>query len=574
MILVISVVFGLSLICSIISLMQLSSVAKSINQVMGVPMLKYETVNNWYAMTNASIASSTAIGKSTDSNLMSYFEKEMKTNSAIISDLEKKITELAQSREEKELLNQIEKRRAEYRNLRTEVAKLKSEGKVEESHTLFETKYLTSSKDYLTSLHDLVQLEKTNIISESEKVETIYAQSKLIVIFFTVFTCLIGAILSFVVIRKILTQLGSEPYEIAEVTHNISLGNLSEQINLKSKDDKSLLYSIKTMRDSLATIVSEVRTNAKFIETSSEHINHDNQDLSERTQQQAASLEATASSMEQLTATVKQNAEHAKMAQNLVVKTLNSVEEGGQSVNSVMNTMSVINTSSQKITEIITVIDSIAFQTNILALNAAVEAARAGETGRGFAVVASEVRNLAQRSANAAKEIKSLIEDSATHIQHGVEVANNTQKKMSEIVNNIHSVSDVMTEISLSSNEQSEGISEISKSVFQIDEITQKNALLVENSAITANDLNKQAKQLSFMVDKFILDNNSVKKASIIKPNIEVAQLFIDNKIVNKEPVKKTVKKNYTSNVKLSKKTATPLKVVNTKLSNDEWEEF
>jgi methyl-accepting chemotaxis protein len=264
------------------------------------------------------------------------------------------------------------------------------------------------------------------------------------------------------------------------------------------------------MRDSLVRIVGEVRQDTDTIATASAQIASGNQDLSSRTEQQASSLEETASSMEELTSTVRQNADNARQANQLAVTASDIAVKGGTVVSQVVDTMDAINTSSKKIVDIISVIDGIAFQTNILALNAAVEAARAGEQGRGFAVVAAEVRNLAQRSASAAREIKGLIDDSVEKVESGSRLVGEAGATMDEIVASIKRVHDIMGEITAASVEQSDGIEQVNQAVAQMDQVTQQNAALVEEAAAAAESLQDQAKNLVDVVSVFQTSGNQM----------------------------------------------------------------
>jgi methyl-accepting chemotaxis protein len=269
------------------------------------------------------------------------------------------------------------------------------------------------------------------------------------------------------------------------------------------------MASLKNMRDGLLRVVSDVRQNADGVATASAQIAQGNLDLSSRTEEQASALEETAASMEQLTATVKQNAENAQVANELSLSASTIALKGGKVVDEVVETMTGINDSSKKIAEIISVIDGIAFQTNILALNAAVEAARAGDQGRGFAVVAGEVRNLAQRSAAAAKEIKTLISTSVERVNQGTALVNQAGTTMSEIVSAIKRVTEIVGEISVASNEQSVGVGQVGEAVSQMDQVTQQNAALVEESAAAAESLKSQAQQLVQAVAVFKLSDSA-----------------------------------------------------------------
>ncbi|MDP1929083.1 MAG: methyl-accepting chemotaxis protein, partial [Thiobacillus sp.] len=291
------------------------------------------------------------------------------------------------------------------------------------------------------------------------------------------------------------------------VADRIASGDLTSEINVEGRDETGeLLGALKRMNDSLKQIVGEVRTGTETIAVATREIASGNADLSSRTEQQASSLEETASSMEELTSTVKQNAENARQANQLVQSTAEVAVKGGQVVDHVVDTMASIKDSSRKIADIIGVIDGIAFQTNILALNAAVEAARAGEQGRGFAVVASEVRNLAQRSAGAAKEIKALIEDSVGKVDAGGKLVDEAGKTMSEIVTSVKRVTDIMSEIAAASQEQSAGIEQVNQAITQMDDVTQQNAALVEQAAAAAESLEEQANALTQAVSIFKLD--------------------------------------------------------------------
>jgi methyl-accepting chemotaxis protein len=289
-----------------------------------------------------------------------------------------------------------------------------------------------------------------------------------------------------------------------EVARTVAAGDLTSRIEVDSKDEAGqLLHALKDMNNSLTRMVSEVRNGTDTISTAAGEIASGNIDLSSRTEQQASSLEETAASMEELTSTVKQNADNARQANQLAVSASDVAVKGGSVVTQVVETMGSINASSQKIVDIISVIDGIAFQTNILALNAAVEAARAGEQGRGFAVVASEVRNLAQRSAAAAKEIKTLIGDSVEKVDAGSKLVGQAGTTMNEIVDSVKRVTDIMGEIMAASQEQSSGIEQVNQAIGQMDQVTQQNAALVEEATAAAESMQDQAAKLAQLVDTF-----------------------------------------------------------------------
>ena len=312
----------------------------------------------------------------------------------------------------------------------------------------------------------------------------------------------------FSIAKTILQQLGGEPNTTSEAVRVLASGDLTANLEVKSGDTSSLLYSLKIMQESVRNIITEIKTSTDTISTASKQIAAGNSDLSQRTEEQASSLEETASSMEELTSTVKQNTENAKQANQLAISASDVASKGGEVVSKVVVTMDSINESSRKIVDIISVIDGIAFQTNILALNAAVEAARAGEQGRGFAVVAGEVRNLAQRSAAAAKEIKTLIGDSVEKVEGGSKLVAQAGQTMEEIVTSIRRVTDIMSEITAASVEQSQGIEQVNTAITQMDEVTQQNAALVEEAAAAAESMEEQAQNLSASVATFKVDNS------------------------------------------------------------------
>jgi len=351
-------------------------------------------------------------------------------------------------------------------------------------------------------INKLVEMQQAN--AAEVMAGSVTADRGLMVLLFVIggVAVAIGVVCAAVTTRSITVPLAGA----VAVAQKVAAGELTSHVHVEGRDETSeLLQALKDMNESLAKTVGDVRTGTELISTASQEIASGNADLSACTEAQASSLEETASSMEELTSTVKQNADNARQANQLAVTASSVAEKGGMVVSQVVDTMGSIKASSSKIVDIIGVIDGIAFQTNILALNAAVEAARAGEQGRGFAVVASEVRNLAQRSAGAAKEIKELISDSVEKVDAGSKLVDEAGQTMDLVVTSIRQVADIMGEITAATQEQSNGIEEVNQAITQMDEMTQQNAALVEEAAAAAESMEEQAQMLAQAVSIFKL---------------------------------------------------------------------
>jgi len=363
----------------------------------------------------------------------------------------------------------------------------------------------TQYRKIIEQLDQLIKVNTNGAENSSSIADHIYFGARILI-----FSLLLGSVVIALVLAMWLARIISRPLDEAlGVAKRVAEGDLTADIMPHSTDEVGeLMSALKAMNDNLLRIVSEVRSGADTIAIASTEIATGNLDLSSRTEEQAGSLEETASAMEQMTSTVKQNADNAHQANQLAASASTVAIAGGDVVSRVVTTMDAINMSSRKIVDIISVIDGIAFQTNILALNAAVEAARAGEQGRGFAVVASEVRSLAQRSAAAAKEIKTLIEDSVSKVDDGSKLVVQAGTTMTEVVDSVRRVTDIVSEISAASTEQSTGIEEINRAITQMDEVTQQNAALVEQAAAAAHSLQDQSARLSQVISIFKLRSN------------------------------------------------------------------
>ncbi len=363
-----------------------------------------------------------------------------------------------------------------------------------------------AAMDGFRHLHEQFdKMERDLLVERAATAQTLRAANQSALLIGSLLGVLAAIGLGVWITRALMNQLGGEPSQAADVARRIAEGNLATAVPVRPGDTVSLMAAMQAMQAALTDTVASVRNNAESVAIASEQIAQGNSDLSARTEQQAASLEETAATMNELGATVTNNADNARQANQLAVAASTVALQGGAVVGEVVQTMKGINDSSRKIAEIISVIDGIAFQTNILALNAAVEAARAGEQGRGFAVVASEVRNLAQRSADAAKEIKSLITASVERVEQGSALVDKAGATMEEVVSSIKRVTDIVGEISSASAEQANGVSQVGEAVTQMDQMTQQNSALVEESAAAAQSLKSQAQGLVQAVAVFKL---------------------------------------------------------------------
>jgi len=439
-----------------------------------------------------------------------------------------------------------------------------------------------AQKKWMEALEQLASLEdKLNSQTQAEA-ESAFANARNFMLVLLVLAVGMGVAAAAVITRGLLKQLGGEPGYTSTIATSIAHGDLSIAIDTKASDRGSLLSEMKQMRNSLVDIVSQVRRGTHTITTASREIAAGNTDLSSRTELQASSLEKTASAMEELTSTVKQNADNAREANQLAATASDVARKGGEVVSQVVGTMGEINSSASKIADIIGVIDGIAFQTNILALNAAVEAARAGEQGRGFAVVASEVRNLAQRSAAAAKEIKTLIGDSVDKIGRGSKLVGQAGETMEEVVASVKRVTDIMSDIASASAEQSAGIEQVNLSIIEMDGMTQQNAALVEEAAAAFQSLQDQAAELQRVVSIFKLAEGEEQVAELAPASTTTA--VATRAVVARPartPLKKPVGKKATpkaradaEGVQAPAADVSKARKVAAAAASDDWEEF
>jgi methyl-accepting chemotaxis protein len=407
---------------------------------------------------------------------------------------------------ERAIFPELKKNSAAFLAVHDKIYALAAAGNVEDARQMSRG---AASELYRTIVAQIEELSKIN--TEGSKASDAIADNEVAKARTWIFSLLAASLLIGMSLAIFMARIISGPLnEAVAVAKQVASGDLTAKIVASSEDETGqLMHSLKAMNDNLLRIVGEVRIGTDTIATASSQIASGNLDLSSRTEQQASSLEETASAMEQLTATVKQNSDNAKQANQLAVSASEVAVQGGVAVGQVVDTMQAINASARKIVDIIGVIDGIAFQTNILALNAAVEAARAGEQGRGFAVVASEVRSLAQRSAAAAKEIKTLIDDSVEKAGLGSKLVESAGVTMTEVVSSVKRVTDIVGEISSASSEQSTGIEEVNRAITQMDEVTQQNAALVEEAAAAAQSLQDQAHNLANVVSVFRLKDSA-----------------------------------------------------------------
>jgi len=427
-------------------------------------------------------------------------------------------------------------------------------------------------KKWTEALDKLVQLEDKQSAQSQADAEAAFVNARNFMVIMLVVAVVMGVAAAWFITRGLIRQLGGEPDYTTKIAGSIAHGNLAIDIDTSTADKGSLLSEMSEMRNSLVKIVGQVRRGTETIGTASREIAAGNIDLSSRTELQASSLEKTASAMETLTTTVRQNAEHAREANHLAASASDVARKGGDVVSQVVGTMGEINSSASKIADIIGVIDGIAFQTNILALNAAVEAARAGEQGRGFAVVASEVRNLAQRSAAAAKEIKTLIGDSVEKVERGSKLVGQAGVTMDEVVASVKRVTDIMGEIANASAEQSAGIEQVNMSIIEMDSMTQQNAALVEEAAAAAQSLQDQAGELARVVSIFKLVEGEEGAALAPAPVASVPAVRAPAARTARPALKKPVAA--AAPAKAAKPSAAKPKKAPVAAGNDEWEEF
>ncbi|ALK96066.1 chemotaxis protein [Massilia sp. WF1] len=516
-----ALVLVLMVILTVVGIVRMAQIQNRLDHVVSVNNVVTRLVVDMRNNVSERVGSLRTLTLMTDPTDMEPELNKFKEQTAKYDALQQKLAEkfsLEASAEEKTLLGQIKDAEGVAMPAIAKASALYLANNAMDATRVMVKEIRPAQKKWLEALDQLGALEDKQNNQAQADAEAQFGSARNFMLVLLALAVGLGVAAATVITRGLLKQLGGEPSYTSKIATSIAEGDLSIAINTKSSDRGSLLSEMKQMRNSLVDIVSQVRRGTHTITTASREIAAGNVDLSSRTELQASSLEKTASAMEELTSTVKQNADNAREANQLAATASNVARKGGEVVSQVVGTMGEINSSASKIADIIGVIDGIAFQTNILALNAAVEAARAGEQGRGFAVVASEVRNLAQRSAAAAKEIKTLIGDSVEKIGRGSKLVGQAGVTMEEVVDSVKRVTDIMSDIAAASAEQSAGIEQVNLSIIEMDGMTQQNAALVEQAAAAFQSLQDQAAELQRVVSIFKLAEGEEAAAAASAP--------------------------------------------------------
>ncbi len=512
---------------------------------------------------------------------MSKHEKIMETLSNDLKKNQATYELLISSAEERQIYDEFKRLWGEYLQEHEKLLAISRQNKTEEAQKLIEGKSREMFDAASNQLFALVELNNKGAAESTRVAGETYAGARAWIIAILIGAVGLGIAIAVLLARGITKQVGGEPAAIADLTSQVAAGDLTVRFANTGKET-GVYAALRDMAAQLKDMVSQVTQATGQVNSAAAEIAQGSADLSQRTEEQASALEETASSMEELTSTVKQSAEHAGQANQLAVAARSQAEQGGQVVDQAVTAMSAIHHSSRKIADIIGVIDEIAFQTNLLALNAAVEAARAGEQGRGFAVVAGEVRKLAQRSADAAKEIKALISDSVNKVADGGQLVEQSGHTLKEIVTAIKKVSDIVAEIAAASREQASGIEQVNKAILQMDQVTQQNAALVEQTAAASQSMGDQAQELQRLMGFFKLDEQgtAVPRVPVAKATASGAG-SADKARSESRPVQTTGRRASAAAGKPVAAKAKPVvrsisvdKKAVTAHASDEWEEF
>jgi methyl-accepting chemotaxis protein len=503
-----SIVLALMIMMAVTGVLKLNGILKDADTITGRLLVLERLTTEWGAAIDYNGAMGLTLLTTADPEIKSFAQTRMDEVTQHVSGIQKQVTELVSSDEGKTLLNAVGTERKQYIAVRADAIRLSQQGDSTATNTFIREKLIPEMEVYSRTVKALGDHEKEQINKADVSIKGIGSQAIQLLILLGVIAIVAGSLVAWVITRGITRPL----LAAVHVAKEVASGNLGIEVKVESRDQLGqLMLSLQEMTESLSTTVRKVREGADNIAMAASEISNGNTDLASRTEEQAAGVEETAATLEELTSTINNTAANTAQAYRYVNETATVVKQNGVVMGEVSSQMQEIYDSSSKMSDIIQVIDGIAFQTNILALNAAVEAARAGESGRGFAVVAGEVRTLAQRSASAAREIKELIDDSVSRIATGRTLVEKADGGMVEIVTNVQNMSQLIEEIAQASREQSDGIAQINSAMGQIDTTTQQNAALVEESAAAAASMQEQSQVLQAMVSAFHLSESNRK---------------------------------------------------------------